>query len=95
MLAAAAGDGTVWLWTSRAVPAVGAGDAHRLGRALYFDVADSRRPLLVTTGVGREVRLWDMDPERVAAQICAVAGTPVTEAEWRRHLPSKPYDPPC
>ncbi|URM93103.1 helix-turn-helix domain-containing protein [Actinomadura madurae] len=96
VLAAAAGDGTVWLWdvsepSRPSAPATLTGSAE----ALYFDVADSRRPLLVTTGVGREVRLWDMDPERVAAQICAVAGTPVTEAEWRRHLPSKPYDPPC
>ncbi|XRQ14923.1 helix-turn-helix domain-containing protein [Actinomadura welshii] len=96
VLAAAAGDGTVWLWDVSAPAA-----PRRLATIaaspdpLYIDAAVPGRPLLVTAGVGRDVRLWTMDPDEAAARICATAGTPVTEAEWRRYLPATPFDPPC
>ncbi|WP_165966031.1 helix-turn-helix domain-containing protein [Actinomadura sp. 7K534] len=95
-LAAAAGDGTVWLWDT-SDPSDPRALATLTGSAesLYIDAAVPDRPLLVTAGVGRDVRLWSMDPDEVAARICATAGTPITEAEWRRYLPSASFDPPC
>ncbi|MFG2088981.1 MULTISPECIES: helix-turn-helix domain-containing protein [unclassified Spirillospora] len=96
ILAAAAGDGTAWLWDTsdpsdpRTLATLAAS-----GESLYIDAAVPARPLLVTAGVGREVKLWTMDPDEITAQICGTGGTPVTEAEWRRHLPSTPFDPPC
>ncbi|MEU5991725.1 helix-turn-helix domain-containing protein [Spirillospora sp. NPDC047418] len=96
VLAATGGDGTVWLWDTsdpsgpRALATLAAS-----AEAVYIDVAVPARPLLVTAGVGREVRLWNLDPEEVAAHVCATAGTPITEPEWRRYLPSAPFDPPC
>ncbi|GAA1886747.1 WD40 repeat domain-containing protein [Actinomadura bangladeshensis] len=96
VLAATGGDGTIWLWDASDPSdprplATLAGSAE----ALYIDVAVPARPLLVTAGVGREVRLWNLDPGEVAAHICATAGTPITEHEWRRYVPSSPFAPPC
>jgi WD40 repeat protein len=96
VLAATAGDGTVWLWnvTGPRGPrhlATLSGSAD----ALYTDVFDGDRPILVTAGTGRTVRLWNADAERVAALLCSVAGTPITRAEWNRYLPDHPYRPPC
>lgn len=96
VLAATGGDGTVWLWDA-SEPS----DPRYLAtltastEALYIDMAVPSRPLLVTAGAGREVRLWNLDPEEVAAHICATAGTAITRAEWRRYLPSAPFAPPC
>jgi WD40 repeat protein/energy-coupling factor transporter ATP-binding protein EcfA2 len=42
-----------------------------------------------------DVRLWDVDPERVAGEICATAGDPLSEAEWTKHVPGIPYHPAC
>ncbi|TDC69426.1 hypothetical protein E1200_08525 [Actinomadura sp. GC306] len=96
VLAAAAGDGSAWLWDT-ADPSEPRHLATLTGSAesLYIDVAVPERPLLATAGVGREVRLWTLDPEEAAARVCATAGTPVTAAEWRRYLPSASFDPPC
>jgi WD40 repeat protein len=41
------------------------------------------------------VRLWKTDPAAVAADICAVAGDHITQAEWTRYITGLPYDPPC
>jgi WD40 repeat protein/transcriptional regulator with XRE-family HTH domain len=96
LLAATAGDGTAWLWDV-ADPSHPRGVATISGSpdALYTDVFDPGRPLLVTAGVGTTVRLWNTDAEQVAVRFCAVAGTPITRAEWDHYLPDRPYRPPC
>ncbi|MDN3353807.1 helix-turn-helix domain-containing protein [Actinomadura sp. DC4] len=95
-LAATAGDGSVWMWDVRdprhpeAVATIaGSPDA------VYTDVFDPDRPVLVTAGVGGTVRLWNTDPAQVAAGLCASAGTPITRTEWSHYLPERPYRPPC
>jgi WD40 repeat protein len=96
LLAATAGDGTAWLWNvsdprhPRAVATI-SGSAE----ALYTDVFDTGRPILVTAGVGATVHLWNTDAGQAEAGLCAVAGTPITRAEWNHYLPDRPYRPPC
>jgi WD40 repeat protein len=50
---------------------------------------------LAASGLDSVIRMWDTDPGRVASEICAVAGTPLTRAEWRQYVPDLPYQPPC
>jgi WD40 repeat protein len=43
----------------------------------------------------KAVRLWPIDPASAAAEVCAVAGDPITPAEWAQYIPNRPYQPPC
>jgi hypothetical protein len=38
---------------------------------------------------------WDLTPEAWAAHACAVAGRPLTRAEWESALPRHDYAPVC
>lgn len=37
----------------------------------------------------------DTDPREWARRACEIAGRDLTEEEWRRHLPGRPYAPTC
>ncbi|MFF0574749.1 nSTAND1 domain-containing NTPase [Streptosporangium saharense] len=50
---------------------------------------------LATAGRDHTVRMWEIAPERAAALVCAVAHPRITRAEWGRHFPDMPYEPPC
>jgi len=50
---------------------------------------------VVAGGVGGRVRQWTIDPESAVEDLCARAGTPVTEPEWAALLPGVDYAPPC
>ncbi|MEU5259656.1 hypothetical protein [Amycolatopsis sp. NPDC021455] len=52
---------------------------------------DGRR---VAIGAGT-IRLLELDPERVARQICGLADPKITPAEWGTYFPGVPYTPPC
>lgn len=43
----------------------------------------------------KAVRLWTIDPGRAAAEVCDVAGDPITRQEWTQYVPNRPYQPPC
>lgn len=51
--------------------------------------------MLAGAGGDAVARWWLTDPEEAAAAICAAAGAGVSEDEWRVHLPSLRYRPPC
>jgi WD40 repeat protein len=41
--------------------------------------------------------LWETDPERAAASICAAtsASPPITPSQWQQYFPGQQYNPPC
>jgi hypothetical protein len=38
---------------------------------------------------------WDVRRSSWARHACAVAGRPLTRAEWDEALPERPYEPAC
>ncbi|WP_158578937.1 WD40 repeat domain-containing protein [Spongiactinospora rosea] len=95
-LATAGMDGTVRLWDVSAMArpvlrAVLSGHGDRV-HAVTFGPGGR---VLLTSGEDRTARLWITDPERVAAQVCALAHPRVTEREWARYFPGLEYRPPC
>ncbi|MFI9381761.1 hypothetical protein [Kutzneria sp. NPDC052558] len=50
---------------------------------------------LLTAGADHSARLWETDIDALAARVCALARPAITPAEWDRHFPELPYQPPC
>ena len=77
--------GRVGRWDGRTgafLGAVGVGDEGAVG------FTDDGRTLRVADSSGR-VRTWDLDPAAWTAAACRMAGRPLTEEEWRSHLPTR------
>ncbi|MEU0877418.1 helix-turn-helix domain-containing protein [Lentzea sp. NPDC005914] len=96
LLAASVIDGSTWLWnvSDPANPvrtAVLSAGPSPLNTAVFHPAGD----LLVTGGSDRRLRLWRTDENAVVTAICTGVGDPITEREWRAHLPDVPYAPPC
>lgn len=89
----ASGQVIVWDTTNPANPEV-IGMLSANGHKM-FDAQFGGGGTVVAGGGERVARLWSTDAESAAAEICATAGTPVTEAEWNRHLPGVPYQELC
>lgn len=95
-LAASTTGQQVWLWNiaDPARPRVSAELSAASGEV--FDVNFSPDgQTLVAGGTDRLLQFWDYRPSRVAARICALAGTPITRAEWAEYVQGARYDPPC
>jgi len=60
-----------------------------------FIAAHSPVGKILAAGDDKTVRLYLTDPEDAAARVCALAGDPITRAEWDQYLPDEPYRPPC
>ena len=58
------------------------------------DVSPDGRSLLQTHGSG-EGAVWDIDPESWARRACALANRTLTQEEWKKFLPGRPYKPAC
>ncbi|KOX25514.1 hypothetical protein ADK67_16720 [Saccharothrix sp. NRRL B-16348] len=95
-LAAAVTNGTVWLWDMR--------DRHRPVHqatltlptdAVYTLDFHPRTDVLAAGSASNTAWLWHTDPERAAELVCATTGDPITEDEWAKHVPGKPYQSPC
>jgi hypothetical protein len=41
------------------------------------------------------VWLWDTQADAAARSVCAMAGQPLTRAEWNAYVPGLRYAPPC
>jgi WD40 repeat protein len=95
-LAAGSGDGRVWLWSlaDRRRPRLLAALAG-YGGPVYVVAFDPERGTLAAGGKQATVRLWTIDPEEVAAYVCATSGAPITRSEWTKYVPDVPYRPPC
>ncbi|MFF2088810.1 hypothetical protein ACFVVM_33930 [Nocardia sp. NPDC058176] len=96
-LAVTSDDGTTALWDVRDPRAprrlsgsIGPAD----GQPRHAVLHPGGEHLVVITYDGH-LGVWDLDPDRVADQICAATGDLLTEPVWRRQLPNLPYRPPC
>ena len=56
--------------------------------------APGGRTLAAADSAGR-VWLWDTGASVAARAVCAMAGQPLTHAEWHAYVPGLPYAPPC
>ncbi|MFI7135179.1 hypothetical protein ACIBQ1_56660 [Nonomuraea sp. NPDC050153] len=93
-LAVGTGAGQIWLWDiaeptrpQAHIKLDGSGES-------YTELAFSGDGSMLA-GAGGDVRLWEVDPARVAARICRESGDVITETEWRKHVADVPYQPPC
>lgn len=95
-LAAATAEGHVWLWSvgnpAKASPTATLTAARGPLGAIAFSPTDN---LLVTGGGDRRLTFWHFRPYQAVNRICALAGTPITPAEWQQYVPEASYDPPC
>ncbi len=95
-LAAGVTDGTVWLWhTSGDSAPVQAADLTGADGHVYSVVFGAGGRVIAAASTDGTVRLWHTEPGRVAAALCAMAGDPLTRAEWNRYIPGVAYAPPC
>jgi WD40 repeat protein/transcriptional regulator with XRE-family HTH domain len=95
-LAAGNTDGSVWLWnlTNPADPdliATLTGPAEHV----YSVAFSPRGDTLAAADSSGQVWLWDTHATTVATAVCAMAGQPLSRAEWQAYIPGRPYAPPC
>jgi WD40 repeat protein len=93
-LAAGGLDGTVRLFDVPSQQPVGAPLLTLPNRAAapLFSADGAHLFALTDAGVGYR---WDVRPASWEARACAVAGRPLTRAEWSAALPHRPYAPAC
>jgi WD40 repeat protein len=95
-LAAGNTDGSVWLWnlTSPADPdliATLTGPTEHVYSVAFSPSGDT----LAAADSSGQVWLWDTHATEAAAAVCAMAGQPLSRAEWQAYIPGPPYAPPC
>ncbi|MER7213078.1 hypothetical protein ABT340_38950 [Streptosporangium sp. NPDC000239] len=92
-LATAGGDGTARLWEVATHRQIGDSLTAHEG-PVYSAAFSSDGSRLVTTGM--TVRIWDVElPDELAGAVCAVAGRPFDQREWRQFIPYEPYRQSC
>jgi WD40 repeat protein len=94
ILAGGSGAGQTWMWniTDRQRPQTLAilSAAEETTWSLAFS-PDGQ----TLAGVNGDLKLWDTNPDRIATQICSIAGDMITETEWGKHVPGVAYHRPC
>ncbi|MGK3206179.1 nSTAND1 domain-containing NTPase [Amycolatopsis sp. MEPSY49] len=95
-LAAGGYDHTVWTWdiTDPGAPRWLATLTAAQDSVFVVEFTPDGHTLTAGTAE-KAIRLWETDPGRAATQICAVVGQRITEAEWTRYIPDRPYEPRC
>ena len=96
ILAAGNTDGSVWLWNLAhpAHPALIATLNGPSGHVYSVAFGPGGRTLAAADSSGL-VWLWDTSAAATARAICAMAGQPLTRAEWGADVPGQHYVPPC
>jgi WD40 repeat protein/transcriptional regulator with XRE-family HTH domain len=95
-LAAGVTDGTVWLWSVRtparpSLLATLSGPSHQVD-AIAFSASGGT---LAAGSADSTIRLWQTAPQAAAHLVCAMAGQPMSAAQWASYLPGVSYHPPC
>jgi WD40 repeat protein/transcriptional regulator with XRE-family HTH domain len=95
-LAAGNTDGSVWLWdlTHPAHPTLIDPLTGPTGHVYSVAFGPGGRTLAAADSAGL-VWLWDTQAAAAARAVCAMAGQPLTRAEWRAYVPGQHYAPPC
>ncbi|HWG62724.1 MAG TPA: helix-turn-helix domain-containing protein [Streptosporangiaceae bacterium] len=95
-LAAGVTDGSVWLWNTGhpAHPTLLADLTGPAGHVYSVSFSPGGRNLAAGSADG-SVRIWDTGAGPAAASVCAMAGQPLTQGEWKSFLPGRAYQPPC
>ncbi|WP_228975637.1 DNA-binding protein [Streptomyces sp. DH12] len=93
-LAVAGDSGTVQLWDTASRRLLGSALPTPGDRVLSMAFGPDGRTLRVA-GAHVPVHGYDLDPDRVAALLCARVGSGPSPAEWRAHLPTVPHRPSC
>ncbi|WP_043627561.1 caspase, EACC1-associated type [Nonomuraea candida] len=65
------------------------------GRSAAADVELGPDGTMLAAASGAGAQLWGLNVEQATANVCETSGTPITRAEWARHVPGRPYAPPC
>jgi WD40 repeat protein/transcriptional regulator with XRE-family HTH domain len=96
VLAAGNTDGSVWLWnlTSPHDPHLIATLTGPTGHVYSVEFSPDGHTLAAADSAG-QVWLWDTRASDAIARICAMAGQPLSRAEWQTYIPGRPYAPPC
>jgi len=96
VLAAGNTDGSVWLWNLArpAHPALIAALTGPAGHVYSVAFGAGGRTLAAADSAGLVWR-WDTRASDAARAVCALAGQPLTRAEWRAYVPGLSYAPPC
>ncbi len=96
ILAAGNTDGSVWLWNvaQPAHPALIATLTGPTGHVYAVAFGPGGRTLAAADSAGL-VWLWDTQAAAAARAVCAMAGQPLTRAEWGAYVPGQHYAPPC
>lgn len=95
MLAAASQDGRLWLWSWDGAHAELLARLGNLDAGLYQVAFGPGGRWVTAGGAGGRVGTWMVDSGAARELVCAVAGSPVDEDEWRQYVPGAPYQPPC
>ncbi|HEV8219581.1 MAG TPA: helix-turn-helix domain-containing protein [Streptosporangiaceae bacterium] len=95
-LAAGVTDGTVWLWNVRtparpSLLATLSGPAHQVD-SIAFSASGAT---LAAGSADSTIRLWQTAPQAAEHLVCAMAGQPMSAAQWASYLPGVSYHPPC
>ena len=69
-----------------------ASDVRGEGHTFLMPEPSDELVVLSEDGPGRR---YPLDPARWLARACDVAGRDLTQVEWDRYLPGRPYEPVC
>ncbi|GII64911.1 hypothetical protein Skr01_49960 [Sphaerisporangium krabiense] len=94
VLATGGARGTVQLWDVATGRRLGPA-ADLRGSAVLSLAFSADGSVLYAADQAGGVREYPVDPERIAAEVCARAGRTLAERDWRRYLPDVPYRDVC
>ncbi len=96
-LAVGSNDGSVWVYpVTQTHPTKSATRLDAIGNPVSTVAFSRDGRTVVAGGVNLRTAVWSLDPRTQIRRVCAVAGEPITRAQWRTYISGhRTYDPPC